>query len=592
MPADSPSPIEDYALIGDCMTAALVSRTGGIDWLCWPRFDSPACFAALLGTSDHGRWRIAPKSAEIEISRSYRDGTMVLETLFETAEGQVALIDFMPIGGPASSIVRLVEGRRGTVAMTLDLAIRFDYGITVPWVSRLPDESGLAIVAGPNGVILRSTVALEGEGLTTVADFTISAGETACFTMSYTASHLPPPAPIDPIAALAETEARWRDWSDRCTYHGKWREPVLRSLLVLKTLTFEPTGGIVAAPTTSLPEELGGQRNWDYRYCWLRDATLTLSALMRAGYFDEAQAWRDWLHRSIAGSAEQLQIMYGVGGERQLLEWVVPWLPGYQGASPVRVGNAASGQVQLDVYGEVMGSLHRAREGGLAAPPSAWALQVNLIEHLAKIWDQPDEGIWEVRGGRRQFTFSKIMAWVAFDRAIRDAEKYGLEAPLDEWRALRDLIHETVCREGFDERQQSFTQSFGSPALDASLLLIPSVGFLPPEDPRVCGTLAAIERDLVVDGLVLRYRTETDVDGLPPGEGVFLPCSFWLVGSYTRQGRHDEAMALFERLMGLCNDVGLIAEEYDPAARRLVGNFPQAFTHVALIGAALTLAKI
>ena len=590
--ADAALPIEDYALIGDCTTAALVGRDGGVDWLCWPRFDSAACFAALLGTGEHGRWRIAPQAAAVTVRRAYRDGTMVLETLFETADGLVALIDFMPLGGPNSSLVRLVEGRRGRVAMRFDLRVRFDYGISVPWVTQLSDGSGLSIVAGPNGLTLRSPVALKGEDLATVAEFTVEAGETVPFVLSYGSSHLPPPDAIDAAAVLASTEQRWRDWSGRCTYDGPWREPIMRSLLTLKALTFEATGGIVAAPTTSLPEQLGGPRNWDYRFCWLRDATLTLMALMRGGYFEEAQAWRDWLHRSIAGAPDQLQIMYGIAGERQLLEWQVGWLPGYQGAAPVRVGNAAAGQVQLDVYGEVMGALHRAREHGLAPPPSAWALQRTMTAHLATIWEQPDEGIWEVRGGRRHFTFSKIMAWVAMDRVIKDARTYGLEAPVDDWCVLRDRIHQTVCREGFDAAQQSFTQSFGSSELDASLLLIASVGFLPADDPRVRGTVAAIERGLLVDGFVLRYRTETAVDGLPPGEGVFLPCSFWLVGAYIQQGRHGEARALFERLLALRNDVGLISEEYDPAAKRLVGNFPQAFTHVALIGAACDLMKI
>ena len=591
-PVDQPLPIEDYALIGDCKTAALVGRDGAIDWLCWPRFDSAACFAALLGKCENGRWRIAPATADSKVSRSYRDGTMVLETVFDTAEGQVAIVDFMPMGGACTSVVRLVEGRRGRVAMRLELYVRFDYGVTVPWVTELEDKSGLSMVAGPNGITLRCPVELKGEALSTVADFTVEAGQTVPFVMTYSPSHLPAPAPIDGPAALAATEQTWREWSGRCTYTGEWREPVLRSLLTLKALTFGATGGIVAAPTTSLPEQLGGPRNWDYRFCWLRDATLTLMALMAGGYYDEAQAWSDWLHRSIAGAPDQLQIMYGIAGERQLMEWEVPWLAGYQGAVPVRIGNAAAGQVQLDVYGEVMGALHRARRGGLASPPSAWDLQRTMIDHLAVIWDQPDEGIWEVRGGRRNFTFSKIMAWLAMDRAIKDAKTYGLEAPLDAWRALRDLIHETVCREGFDPLQNSFTQVFGGTALDASLLLIATVGFLPADDPRVVGTVAAIERNLLVDGFVLRYRTETNIDGLPPGEGVFLPCSFWLVGAYQQQGRMAEARALFLRLLALCNDVGLISEEYDPGAQRLVGNFPQAFTHVALIAAAFDLVKI
>ena len=591
-PVDQPLPIEDYALIGDCKTAALVGRDGAIDWLCWPRFDSAACFAALLGKCENGRWRIAPAVPDAKATRSYRDGTMVLETVFDTAEGQVAIVDFMPMGGADTSVIRLVEGRRGRVAMRLELSVRFDYGVTVPWVTQLEDKSGLSIIAGPNGITLRCPVDLQGEALSTVADFTVEAGQAVPFVMTYTPSHLPPLAPIDAQAALVATEKAWRDWSGRCTYEGAYKETVVRSLLTLKTLTYQATGGIVAAPTTSLPEQLGGPRNWDYRFCWLRDATLTLMALMAGGYYDEAQAWRDWLHRSIAGAPDQLQIMYGIAGERHLMEWEVPWLAGYQGAAPVRIGNAAAGQVQLDVYGEVMAALHRARVNGLASPPSAWDLQRTMIDHLALIWDQPDEGIWEVRGGRRNFTFSKIMAWVAMDRAIKDARTYGLEAPLDAWCALRDLIHETVCREGFDPHQNSFTQAFGSAPLDASLLLIATVGFLPADDSRVIGTVSAIERNLLVDGFVLRYRTETAVDGLPPGEGVFLPCSFWLVGAYQQQGRMEEARALFLRLLALCNDVGLISEEYDPGAKRLVGNFPQAFTHVALIAAAFDLVKI
>ena len=546
----------------------------------------------MLGKRENGRWRIAPAAPDVTASRSYRDGTLVLETVFETAEGQVAIVDFMPMGAADTSVIRLVEGRRGRVAMRLELNVRFDYGVTVPWVTQLEDKSGLSIIAGPNGITLRCPVDLKGEDMSTVADFTVEAGQTVPFVMSYAPSHLPPLAPIDAAAALLSTEQAWRDWSGRCTYKGEYRDAVVRSLLTLKALTFGETGGIVAAPTTSLPEQLGGPRNWDYRFCWLRDATLTLMALMAGGYFDEAQAWRDWLHRSIAGAPDQLQIMYGIAGERQLMEWQVPWLVGYQGAAPVRIGNAAAGQVQLDVYGEVMGALHRARESGLASPASAWDLQRTMIDHLAAILDQPDEGIWEVRGGRRNFTFSKIMAWVAMDRAIKDARTYGLDAPIDEWCALRDLIHETVCREGFDPHQNSFTQVFGSAPLDASLLLIATVGFLPADDSRVIGTVAAIERGLLADGFVLRYRTETNVDGLPPGEGVFLPCSFWLVGAYHQQGRMEEARALFVRLLGLCNDVGLISEEYDPAAKRLVGNFPQAFTHVALIAAAFDLVKI
>jgi GH15 family glucan-1,4-alpha-glucosidase len=586
---DLPLAIEDYALIGDCTTAALVGRNGSIDWVCWPRFDGNACFAALLGTSEHGRWRICPADPAPRVTRAYRDGSMVLETIFETAEGRVAVIDFMPIGQPNSSVIRLVEGRRGKVAMRLHLTLRFDYGITIPWVTAVEDQSGLSAVAGPSRVVLRTPVTLQGENFATVARFDIAEGERVPFVLTHGPSHLPAPAAVDWRAALRQTEGFWRDWSTRCSYTGRWREPVQRSLLTLKALTFATTGGIVAAPTTSLPEQLGGQRNWDYRYCWLRDATLTLLALMSAGYLEEAKEWRAWLQRSVAGSPSQLQIMYGLSGERQLIEWEVPWLPGYHGAAPVRLGNAAAGQLQLDVYGEVIDALYQARKHGLAPVASAWALQQKLIEHLEEIWQQPDDGIWEVRGARRHFTFSKVMAWVGLDRSVRDAERFKLEAPLGRWRQVRDRIHATICERGFDKSRNTFTQSFGSSDLDASLLLLPIVGFLPPDDPRIRGTVSAIERELMVDGFVLRYRTTTGVDGLPPGEGVFLPCSFWLADNYALQNRDAEASALFERLLSLRNDVGLLAEEYDPQAQRQVGNFPQAFSHLALIGTALSL---
>jgi GH15 family glucan-1,4-alpha-glucosidase len=590
-----PRPIEDYALIGDCVTAALVARNGSIDWLCWPRFDSDACLAALLGDENNGRWSIAPAEPVIRVERSYRDDTMILETVFETKSGTVALVDFMPMSHGQSlvsartSIVRMVEGRRGNVPMLLHLALRFDFGASVPWVTKLDDGLGISAVAGPHRVVLRSPVETHGEDMATTAEFTVGEGQCLPFALSYGRSHRPVPQPLDPQQALEMTDAFWREWSSRCQYGGRWRGPVMRSLLTLKALTFRDTGGIVAAPTTSLPEQLGGNRNWDYRFCWLRDATLTLLALMQAGYYDEAHAWRDWLHRSVAGSPDQLQIMYGIAGERRLTEVTVPWLPGYAGSLPVRIGNAASDQLQLDVYGEVMNALHHARDAGLASIPSAWSLQRKLVEHLEKIWSQPDEGIWEVRGGRRQFTFSKVMAWVAIERAVRDAEAYGLEAPLARWQALRDEIHGTICREGFNQKKQAFTQSFGDPELDASLLMMPIVGFLPPDDPRIKGTVAAIERELLVDGFVARYRTESNVDGLPPGEGAFLPCSFWLADNYAMQGRMKEATALFERLLALRNDVGLLAEEYDPRIKRLVGNFPQAFSHIALLGTAFYL---
>ncbi|WEX11772.1 glycoside hydrolase family 15 protein [Chelativorans sp. AA-79] len=590
---DRPLPVEDYALIGDCTTAALVGRNGSIDWLCWPRFDSGACFAALLGTAQHGRWRLAPADPAARARRAYRDGTMILETVFETPEGEVALIDFMPLGQPNASVVRLVEGRSGKVTMRLDLQLRFDYGASVPWVTRLEDGSGLSAVAGPNAVALRTPIKLRGENLATVAEFTVArGGECIPFVLTYGPSHLPVPPALDWRAALQATETFWRGWCKQCTYEGAWKEPVQRSLLTLKALTYSPTGGIVAAPTTSLPEQIGGPRNWDYRYCWLRDATMTLIALMSAGYVEEARAWRDWLMRSAAGSPEQIQIMYGVAGERQLNEWQVPWLPGYQGSGPVRIGNAASNQMQLDVYGELLDALHQARNHGLAPAPSGWALQDSLIQHLEAIWEKPDEGIWEVRGGQRHFTYSKVMAWVALDRALLDAERFKLEAPVERWRALRDRMHATICERGFDRRRNTFTQSFGSEELDASLLLIPMVGFLSPDDPRVLGTVAAIERELVADGFVLRYRTQKGVDGLPPGEGAFLPCSFWLADNYTLQNRDAEARVLFERLLALRNDVGLLAEEYDPRLHRQVGNFPQAFSHLALVGTALNLHDI
>ena len=587
--ADLPLGIENYALIGDCTTAALVGRNGSLDWLCWPRFDSSACFAALLGTSEHGRWRIAPVDPAARVRRAYRGGTMVLETVFETAEGSVALIDFMPIGAVNSSVIRLVEGRRGKVAMRLHLTLRFDYGATVPWVTQLEDKSGLTATAGPSRVVFRAPLPLQGENLATVAEFNVVRGECVPFVLTHVPSHLRVPCALDWRAALQQTEAFWRDWSARCTYSGPWRDAVQRSLLTLKAMTYAPTGGIVAAPTTSLPEQLGGQRNWDYRYCWLRDSTFTLLALMSAGYREEAQAWRDWLQRSVAGSPDQIQIVYGLSGERHLSEWQVAWLPGYQGAAPVRIGNAASNQLQLDVFGELIDAIHQARNHSLAPAASAWAQQQTLIEHLDDIWELPDYGIWEVRGGRRQFTYSKVMAWVALDRSIRDAERFKLEAPLDRWREIRNRMHATICQRAFDKKRNTFTQSFGSREVDASLLLMPVVGFLPPDDPRICGTVAAIERELTVDGLVRRYRTSTEIDGLPPGEGAFLPCSFWLADNYMLQNRDAEARALFERLLLLRNDVGLLAEEYDPHAHRQVGNFPQAFSHVALIGTALNL---
>ena len=584
-------PIEDYAIIGDRMTAALVGRNGSIDWLCLPRFDSGACFAALLGDSDNGRWLIAPASAPGRVMRQYRDDTLILETVFETATGSVVLIDFMVAGAAHPTLVRLVQGRTGHVAMQKDLALRMDYGVSVPWVTRLDDHSGICAIAGPEMVVLRTDVRLQGRDMRTVAQFRVDAGASVAFVLSHGPSHLPPPPALDPIAALADTQAYWENFIGRSRYKGPYKAAVHRSLLTLKAMSYAPTGGIVAAVTTSLPEQIGGPRNWDYRYCWLRDASLVLFALMGVGFTEEAAQWRDWLQRSIAGSAAQIQIMYGLHGERALDERELPWLAGYENSAPVRIGNGAAGQVQLDVYGEVLECLHQARSHGLKAAPHGWSLQRNIMQHLSTIWHEPDEGMWEIRGPRQHFTFSKIMAWVAVDRMIRDAVRFHMSGPLDEWRLLRDTIRERVMREGYDPVRNCFVQSFGSKELDASLLLIPNVGFLPAHDERVIGTVKAVEEDLLRDGFVLRYRTDSEVDGLPPGEGAFLACTFWLVDAYVMQGRHAEAVALFERMLGLCNDVGLLSEEYDPVAGRLVGNFPQAFSHVALIAAAMTLWK-
>jgi GH15 family glucan-1,4-alpha-glucosidase len=583
--------IEDYALIGDCHSAALVSREGSIDWLCWPRFDSPACFAALVGTPDNGRWKIGPSESPVRASRQYRAGTMILETIFETQNGSVALIDFMTAVHGESSLVRIVEGRSGEVPMRLDLSLRFGYGSAVPWVTRLQHKTGLRAIAGPDVVVLHSGAKLRGEKLTTVAEFTVTSGQRVPFVLSHGQSHLRDPETPDADTALDEIEAGWTAWSSRCLYQGDWRDTVVRSLLTLKALTYHPTGGIVAAPTTSLPEKLGGERNWDYRFCWLRDATFTLLALMHAGYREEAQAWGAWLRRSVAGTPSQVQTLYGLAGERWLLEWEVPWLDGYDGAKPVRVGNAASAQLQVDVYGELMDALYQELDLGLARPASSWGLQRQLVSHLAEVWSEPDESIWEVRGGARHFTFSKVMAWVAVDRAIRGAEKFKLPGKLDQWRKLRQQIHASVCQNGFSPAKNSFVQYYGDDALDASLLLMPLVGFLPPEDPRIKGTVEAIQRELTIDGLIMRYLTHESVDGLPAGEGVFLACSFWMVDNLVLQGRREEACALFERLLGLANDVGLLAEEYDPRARRQLGNFPQAFSHLALINSALNLAN-
>jgi len=577
--------LEDYALIGDCETAALVGRDGSIDWLCWPRFDSGACFASLLGDHGNGRWLIGARDAGAQVERRYRKDTLILETHIETKDGAATLVDFMPPRGRTSHVVRLAQGRRGTVALRTEFIIRFDYGSLFPWVTRQEDGS-LHAVAGPDMAVLRTAVPLTAQGRRHVGEFSVLAGQTVSFVLTYERSHLPPPAPIDPAAALSDTETFWRDWSTRCSLPDQWPEAVMRSLITLKALTYQPTGGIVAAVTTSLPEQLGGTRNWDYRYCWLRDATFTLLALMNAGYFEEAQAWRSWLLRAVAGAPSQVQIMYGLNGERRLNEWEAGWLKGYEDSRPVRVGNAACRQLQLDVYGEVLDALFHARAGKLKADAAGWRLQRSLLEHLEQIWIDPDEGIWEVRGGRRQFTTSKVMAWVAFDRAIRSVEMFGMDGPIDRWRALRREIHEDVCRRGFDREVGAFVQSYGSKELDASVLLIPLVGFLPPQDPRVRNTIAAIENHLMSDGFVRRYDHSRGVDGLPGSDAAFLPCSFWLADNLVLSGRKAEAQRLFQRLLSLCNDVGLLSEEYDTKARRLVGNFPQALSHIALINTA------
>jgi GH15 family glucan-1,4-alpha-glucosidase len=579
-----PLPIENYAMIGDCHTAALVGCDGSIDWLCFPRFDSSACFAALLGGPEHGRWLLAPSAKVSRLKRQYRPGTLVLETEFYTEEGSIRVIDFMPLSDERWDVVRIVEGLSGRVTVRMELVVRFDYGSIVPWVRRA--EKTLLLTAGPDTLELFASVEIVPENMKSVALFSLGAGDRHSFSLNYRPSHLAVQPGVDIEATLTQTETAWREWSDRCNDHGIWHEPVMRSLITLKALTYKPTGGIVAAPTTSLPEHLGGVRNWDYRYCWLRDATFTLNALLLAGYQEEAIAWREWLLRAVAGSPEDLQILYGVTGVRRLDEYEIPWLPGYRGAAPVHIGNAASRQFQLDVYGEVMDTLHLARTAGLKAEPAAWGFLIEVLKFLEVHWEHPDEGLWEVRGPRRHFTHSKVMAWVAFDRAIKDAEADRLSAPIERWRKARDAIHAQVCEKGFDTRVNSFVQAYESSHLDASLLLIPQVGFLPADDPRVLGTIEAIERNLVVDGLVLRYSTETDVDALPAGEGAFLPCSFWLADSYVLTGRRKQGEALFERLLALSNDVGLFSEEYDVRAKRMLGNFPQALTHMALVNTA------
>jgi len=580
--------IEDYALLSDLQTAALVHRRGSIDWCCFPRFDSDACFAALLGDREHGRWLLAPEGPG-EPTRRYRSGSLVLETEWDTPDGRIRVIDAMPPRGEAPTIVRVVEGLAGRVRIRSELLARFGYGRIVPALRRLDDA--FVVTAGPDAIELRTPVPTAAENTATVSSVEVRAGQRVPFTLRWFPSHALRPPPVDPEEELRRTDAFWQDWSSRSSYRGPYRDAVLRSLVVLKGLTYAPTGGIVAAPTTSLPEWPGGERNWDYRYCWLRDATLTLLALLNTGYLEEASHWREWLLRAVAGDPDNVQIMYGVAGERRLPEWIIDWLPGFADSRPVRVGNAAADQVQLDVYGEVTDAMYQSRTHNLGASLAAWEFGRHVLGLLEDRWRDPDEGIWEVRGKPLHFTHSKVMAWVAFDRGIRLCEEFGRDGPIDRWRAIRSEIHAQVCREAWSDQLGSFTQSYGSSRLDASLLLLPQVGFLPPDDPRVRGTLTAVQRELTHEGLLLRYRSDEAVDGLRSGEGTFLPCSFWLVDALALDGRHDQATELFERLLGVRNDIGLLAEEYDASEGRLLGNFPQAFSHVALVNSALTLAK-
>jgi GH15 family glucan-1,4-alpha-glucosidase len=582
--------IEDYALIGDCKTAALVGRNGSIDWLCWPRFDSAACLAALLGDCENGRWLLAPKGPILATDRRYDPGTLILETEFQTETGTAVVIDFM-VPQDGANLVRIVVGRTGHVEFQTELVARFNYGASVPWVNRL-DDNTINAIAGPERLVLRTSAALRGEDLKTVGEFTVEAGECVPFVLSYGPSFEDPPSPIDPFDALERTKSFWLEWSGRCPDVGPWTETVKRSLITLKALTYAPTGGIVAAPTTSLPELVGGVRNWDYRYCWLRDATFTLMAFMNLGYYDEARAWRDWLIRAIAGSPRQVQIMYGVGGERWLPELIIPWLPGYEKSAPVRIGNDASQQLQLDVFGEIADAIFQTVKAGMAPPERALTLRPVVLEYLSTAWRQPDEGLWEVRGGPQHFVHSKVMAWVAFDRAASELSMQAFHESGRRWRDVADEIHAEICERGFNVELNSFVQAYGSECLDASLLLIPLVGFLPASDARVRGTLKAIEDRLMIGGeFVLRYETGNVADGLPPGEGAFLACSFWLVDNYVLQGRHAEARKLFDRLLARCNDVGLLAEEIDPLTGRMLGNFPQAYSHVGVINCALSLTR-
>ena len=585
-------PIEDYGFIGNMLSCALVARDGSIDWLCLPRFDSDACFAALLGTEEHGRWRIAPADAQPRVSRRYREGTTVLETTFETDEGAVTIIDFMPLSSDEEhvDVIRIVRGDRGRVRMRMDLVLRFGYGAAMPWVQRT--DFGLRAIAGPDAVELHTEVELRGEDFHTVAEFTVGEGAAVPFALGWHPSHRAPERTIDPQARLDETTAWWQDWSQKCRFGDHpWRDAVMRSLITLKALTYQPTGGVVAAATTSLPETIGGGRNWDYRFCWIRDATLTLYALLTSGYRDEAAAWREWMLRASAGHPAQLQIMYGIAGERRLDETELPWLPGYEKSPPVRIGNGASGQLQIDVYGELMDALHVARKFELEPSHASWSFQQVLLEDLAGKWRDPDAGIWEVRGPPRHFTHSKLMAWVAFDRGIRAVADFGLSGPADDWRRTRDEIAEVIMERGWSEKRGSFVQHFETEELDASLLLVPLVGFLPPDDPRVLATISAIQEELVDDGLVMRYRATHVDDGVGGREGTFLACSFWLADALCMTGRLDEAQTLFERLLGLRNDLGLLAEEYDPRAGRQLGNFPQAFSHIGIVNTANNLAS-
>jgi GH15 family glucan-1,4-alpha-glucosidase len=582
------APIEDYGLIGDTQTAALVSRDASIDWLCLPRFDSPACFAALIGGPENGRWQLAPADGWLSSTRRYRPDTLVLETEFRTETGTVRVTDCMPNRLDDPDVVRVVEGLDGHVPMRMELVIRFDYGRIIPWVRRI--DGRLQAIAGPEALYLTSSGAEpRGEGLTTVAEFGVVKGQHVSFSLRWHPSHLPPPPAVDSLWAVTTTEHWWREWTARCTYDGPWRDAVTRSLITLKALTYAPTGGIVAAPTTSLPEQLGGARNWDYRYCWLRDATFSLYALDIGGYLEEAVAWRDWLLRAAAGHPAQMQILYGAAGEQRLTEIELPWLAGYAGSTPVRIGNAAYDQFQLDVYGEVMDALHLARRSGMPYDESTWALQRALVAFVENHWSEPDNGIWEVRGPRRHFTHSKVMAWVAIDRAIKSVERYGTDGPVDAWRALRSEIHDEICREGYNEEKKAFTQFYGSSNLDASMLMMPLVGFLPASDPRVQSTVDAIERELCSNGFVRRYNAHETSDGMKGPEGTFLPCNFWLVDNLALLGRTDQAREQFERLLGLRNDLGLLSEEYDPVAGRFLGNFPQALTHVGLVNSAKNL---